>query len=102
MKNKGLMILGTLGIIILGIFAPLIVWLCKDRLEGDEKAIIATVFNFEISFLIIGIIANFIPVLGRLICLVLWIANIVYAIMAYTAAKEHKPLTPISIYEFIK
>ena len=102
MKNKGLMILGTLGVIFLGILAPLIVWLCKDRLEGGEKSIIATVFNFEISILIIGVIAKFIPFAGSLVCTVLYIANIVYGIMAFIAAKDNKPLTPASIYEFIK
>lgn len=102
MKNKGLMILGTLGIILLGIFAPLIVWLCKDRLEGGEKSIIATVFNFEISVLIIYLIARFIPFIGGLICLALYIANIVYGVMSFIAAKENKPLTPLTIYEFVK
>lgn len=102
MKNKGLMILGTLGIILLGILAPLIVWLCKDRLDGGEKSVIATVFNFEISILIIGLISRFIPFFGGLVCTVLYIANIVYGVMAFIAAKENKPLTPLTIYEFIR
>ncbi len=102
MKNKGLMILGTLGAIIIGIFAPLIAWLCKDNLDGSEKPVIATMLNFEISLLIIGVILNFIPVLGRLLSFALVVTNIVYAIMAFVAAKDNKPLTPLSIYEFVK
>ena len=102
MKNKGLMILGTLGAIILGIFAPLIAWLCKDKLDGGERSVIATMLNFEISLLIVCIILSFVPVVGRLVCFVLSIVNIVYAIMAFMAAKDNKPLTPLTIYEFVK
>ena len=102
MKNKGLMMLGTLGSIILGIVAPFIAWLCKDKLDNEEKTIINTMLNFEISLVIIGVVLNFIPVLGRLLSLVLVAANIVYAIMAYMAAKDNKALKPIAIYEFLK
>ena len=102
MKNNGLMILGTLGVILLGIFAPLIAWLCKDKLEENEKKIIATVFNFEISILIIYLIARFLPFISGHIYSAFYIANIVYGIMAFIAAKENKPLTSLTIYEFIK
>ncbi len=102
MNNKGLMILGTLGVIFLGILAPLIVWLCKDRLEGGERSIIATVFNFEISLIIIVMIARVIPAVGDAICMILYIVNIIYGVMAFIAFNEKKTLTPASIYEFIK
>ena len=102
MNNKGLMFLGTLGAILLGILAPLIVWLSKDRLSPNEKSIIAAVFNFEISILIIYLIARFILIIGGLICVVIYFTNIVYGIMAFIAAKEDKQLTPLTIYEFIK
>lgn len=102
MKNNGLMILGTLGVIIIGFIAPLIVWLSKDTLTPEERAVIASLFNFEISLLIVCVLINLIPFLGQLISLVLCVMNIVYGIQAFIAVKDHKPFHAITIYEFVK
>lgn len=102
MKNKGLMIFGTLGAILLGFIPPLVAWLLKDKLAEDEKGIIATLLNFELSLLIVCIIVSFIPVLGQLLCIAANVLNIVYAVMAFLAAKDNKPLKPLTIYEFVK
>lgn len=102
MKNKGLMILGTLGVILLFIFAPLFVLLFRAKLDSSEKSIIVKVLNFEISLLILMIIANIIPFFGGLASFVLYVINIVYGIMAFKAASENKDLIALTIYEFVK
>ena len=102
MKNDGLMIFGTLGAIILGFIAPLIVWLSKENLTPEEKSITAALFNFEISLFLACIVINLIPLLGQLVCLVLWIVNLVYALKAFTSVREHKPFSAPKFYEFVK
>ena len=103
MKNTGLMIFGTLGAILLGFIPPLIVWcLSKEKLETGEKEVIKTILNFEISLLIVCLVASLIPFIGKLIVSVCSILNIVYAIMAYLAANDNKPLKPLTFYEFVK
>ena len=102
MKNSGLMAFGTLGAILLGFIAPLIVWLNKDKLTPEERAIAASFFNFEISLLLVCIVINFIPVIGQIIGFVLGIVNIVYAVMAFIAVKNNKPFNALNIYEFVK
>ena len=102
MKNSGLMTFGTLGAILLGFIAPLVAWLNKDKLSPEENAIITSLFNFEISLFIVCVVANFIPFVGQLLCLVLGVVNIVYAILAFVAAKDNKPFKALTIYEFIK
>ena len=102
MKNDGLMMFGTLGVIILGFIAPLIVWLNKDNLSPDEKSITAALFNFEISLFIVCIVVNLIPFIGQLIGLILYVVNIVYGIKAFISVREHKPFNAPTIYAFIK
>ena len=102
MKNDGLMIFGALGAIILGFIAPLIVWLSKENLTPDERSIMSALFNFEISLFLVCIIINLIPLLGQLVCLVLWVLNLVYELKAFTSVREHKPFTAPKFYEFVK
>ncbi len=102
MKNDGLLMFGALGAIILGFIAPLIVWLNKDNLTPDEKSITAALFNFEISLFIVCILINLIPLLGQLVCLVLWVVNVIYALKAFICVREHKPFNAPTIYTFIR
>lgn len=102
MKNDGLMMFGTLGVIILGFIAPLIVWLSKENLTPDERSIMAALFNFEISLLIVCVVINLIPLLGQLIFLILYVVNIIYALKAFAAVREHKPFAAPTVYEFVK
>ena len=102
MKNTGLMIVGTLGAIFIGFFAPLIAYLLKDNLNENERGIIATMLNFELSLLIVCVILSFIPILGHIACALLWVGNLIYAIMAFVAAKDNTQLKPIALCQFVK
>lgn len=103
MKNEGLVILGTLGCIILGILASIIAYFVgKDKFTPQERDVVATLFNFNISLFIICILINFIPIIGQLLTLVIFVISIVYAILAYIAAKENKPFKAFTIYQFVK
>ncbi len=102
MNNKGLMILGTLGAILLGFIAPLIAYACKDNLQQQDRAIIASFLNFELSLLIICLVLNFVPAIGHLLSLAFWVVNIIYSLQAYTAAKTGSNFNAPSFYEFVK
>lgn len=101
MKNGGLMTFGTLGAILLGFIAPLIAYF-NSNLTPEEKTIITSLLNFEISLLLICIVINFIPIIGQIIGLLLGIVNIVYSIKAFIAAKNNKPFNAITVYQFVK
>ena len=102
MKNTGLMTFGTLGAILLCFIAPLVAWLNKDKLAPEENAVITSLFNFEISLFIVCFLLNFIPLVGQLASLALWVVNIAFCIMAYIAAKDNKPFKAFTFYQFIK
>jgi uncharacterized membrane protein len=105
MKNNGLMAFSTLGVILLGFIAPLVAFINKDKLTPEEKAIIVSLFNFEISYLIItvavGIVSSYIPFAG-LINLIFAVINIVYGIQSFMAARENKPFNAFTVYDFVK
>lgn len=101
--GKGMLALGTLGVILLGVFAPLITWATKkDELQGKEKDIIRKMLNFEITLLIVCVLINFIPLIGLIICMILGVVNIVIAIIGYGALSNDKEFNPPMTYHFIK
>lgn len=103
MNEKTAVLIGTLGTIILGVFASLIAWFAgKDALQGRDREIVRQMFNLELTLMIVGIIASFIPFLGILICLVLVIIAIVYAIMAYVASNNDKEFKISIAWDFVK
>lgn len=102
MNNKNLMILGTLGAIFIGLFAPLIAYINKDKLQTPDRLIITAFLNFELSLLIICVVLNFIPLFGQIICAIMCVINIIYSIVAYNAAKTGNKFNPPYFYEFVK
>ena len=102
MNNKNLMIIGTLGAIIIGLFAPLIAYLNKEKLQNPERLIITAFLNFELSLVIIAVVLNFIPLFGQIICALIYVINIIYSVMAYNAAKMGNKFNPPYFYEFVK
>ncbi len=103
MKNPGLVLFGTLGAILIGVFAPLIVYFVdKGDLEPHERAAVTALLNFEISLFIVCIIINFIPLIGKLLTLALCVLSIVYSVLAFIAAKENKPFKAPTVYPFLK
>ena len=82
--------MGTIITIILGVLASLIAWFAGGQnLQGASREAIRQMFNFEIIFLILAITLGWIPILGQILVLVLWIANIVFAIKSYNAANNN-------------
>lgn len=91
MNEKGFVILGTLGTILLGVFASLIAWLVgSDKLQENGKEIVRQMFNWEVSILIISLIVCWIPVIGAILCMVMNVANLVFAIKAFLAYQNNK------------
>ncbi len=102
MNEKTLGIIGTLGCIVLGIIASLIAWFCGGKeLQTPTKEVIRQMFNLELTLTIVGAILFFIPLVGQLICVVLNLVSIIYAIMAFIALNNNKEFKAPS-FEFIK
>lgn len=102
MNEKVLGFIGTLGCILLGVIASLIAWFggLKDT-QSHTREVVRKFFNFEITILILALILCLIPVIGQLACVVLNLANLYYAIVAFIAVKNNKEFKAPS-YEFIK
>lgn len=89
MDKKTLILIGTILTIIFGLLAALVAWFAGGKeLEGSAKEAIRQMFNFELTYLILAIVLGWVPVLGQLLVLGLWIANIVFAIKAFNAANK--------------
>ncbi len=102
MDQKTLVIIGTILTIILGVLASLIAWFAGgQKLEGSAREAIRQMFNFELTYLILAIVLGWIPLLGQLLILILWIANIVFAIKAFQAGTKNTDLK-IPCFNMIK
>ncbi len=89
MNEKTLVIIGTILAIIFGVIASLVAWFCGGKeLQGAPREAIRQIFNWEITYLILAIVLGWVPVLGQLLVLGMWIANIVFCIMAFNAATK--------------
>lgn len=90
MDQKTLVIIGTILTIIFGVLASLIAWFAGGKaLQGSARDAIRQMFNFELTYLILAIVLGWIPLIGQLLILILWIANIVFAIKAFQAANNN-------------
>ncbi len=79
----------TLGAIILGFIAPLIIYLIqKDKLADPAKSIVVNTLNFELTLMIICFVICFIPVVGTILCFVLSLFNIIMVIMAFNSGNK--------------
>ena len=79
----------TLGAIVLGFLAPLIIYLVnKDKLADPAKSIVISTLNFELTLMIAGIILCLIPFVGALLCALLSLFNIIMLIIAFSAGNK--------------
>lgn len=102
MNEKVLSILGTLGCILLGVVASAIAWFAGgNALQTNNKEILRKMFNFQLSILILCFVLAFIPVVGQIAGLVIWIANIVVSIQAFVASNNNAAFNAPA-FEFIK
>ncbi len=93
MNQKTLVLIGTILTIIFGIFASFVAWFGGGKdLEGISRDAIRQMFNFEITFLILAVLLGWIPFIGQILVLVLWVANIVFAIQAFNAVEKNTGL----------
>ncbi|HIU92726.1 MAG TPA: DUF4870 domain-containing protein [Candidatus Limenecus avicola] len=93
----------TLGAILLGFIAPLIIYLTKkEQLTEPAKSLVIGALNFEITLAIVSIIVSLIPFIGLLFVLLIALFNCIILIIAFVAGNkgnEYKfPLT----YNFVK
>jgi uncharacterized Tic20 family protein len=89
MSEKGLVILGTLGCILIGVLGTLIAWFCGGKdLTGNAKDILKKMFNFQLSLTLVGIIISFIPIVNLLLLLFSLIGT-VYVIKAFVAYNKN-------------
>lgn len=94
MNEKNLMILGTLGGIIA--IGSIIAWFIGgNKLQGNNRETLATMFNWEICLFVLGIILNFIPVAGQILSVVAGLINIVIAVKAFTCIDKAAFKLPI-------
>lgn len=90
MNEKTIVIIGTLGTILLGVIGSLIAWFAgKDTLQGNGKEIVREMFNLELSLTVVGLLICWIPVVNML-CGLLALTNLVFAILAFIAYKDNK------------
>ena len=102
MDKKMLILFGTLLAIVLGIIGSIIAWVAGGQeLQGNEREAIRQMFNYEITFLILSVLLGWIPLIGQLLFLGLWVANIVFAIQAYNAASKNTEVN-IPSFNFVK
>ena len=102
MDKKMLIHFGTLLAIIFGVLASIIAWVAGGQeLQGNAREAIRQMFNYEITFLILAVLLGWIPILGQLLALGLWVANIVFAVNAYNAANKDTEVK-IPGFNFIK
>lgn len=103
MDKKTLVLVGTVLTLVLGVIASLVAWFAGGKAleNGPAREAIRKMFNFELNYLIIAILLGWIPIIGQLLVLGLWIANIVFAIKAFQAGNSEAEVN-IPGFEFIK
>ena len=102
MDEKMTGILGTLGVILLGVIASVIAWALGPKdLPAAKKEIVRQMLNFQITILIVSLVLCWIPIVGALVCLVVWVANIYYAIVSFMAYEKGNTIK-IPAIELIK
>ncbi|MBQ3642656.1 DUF4870 domain-containing protein [bacterium] len=97
-EENSFLTIASLGAII-GFIIPLIMWaLKKDNFSDYTKKFLKDILNFELVLFIIVILLGWIPLIGQLLCLVIFVANLIIAINCCNATKEKKDYSlPINI-----
>jgi len=102
MNERTTVIVGTLGTIILCVFASIIAWFAGgNKLQGAAREIIRKMFNVELNLFVVAVVAGFIPVVGKLLALVIFVINLFVAIMAFQAYNKETEFS-VPCYEIIK
>ncbi len=101
--DKTLLTFGTLGAIVLGFIPPLITWCTEqEKFENNEKPIIKKLLNFHLTMMIAYVVSCFIPFIGGLLTLPIWIYSLVISIQAYNALTQGKDDFNAVVIDFIK
>ena len=101
MDEKVSVLFGTLGTIVLGVFATLIAWYAGNAfLQGNNREIVRQMLNFEISLFIVGLL-SIIPFVGFIVAPVVLIMNLIFAIKGFVAFQKNAEFKAPG-YEFIK
>ncbi len=89
--NKTMMTISIIGAILTGFLVPLIIWaIKKDSFSPEYKKASTDILNFELVLFIGCIIINFIPILGFLASLGIWVFNLIVCIQALSAVSSGK------------
>ena len=94
MNEKTLTLIGTLG----GIIAilPLLAWfLGGNNLQGNNRETLKTMVNLEICLIFCCIVLSFIPFVGHIVSVVIFLANIALSIKAYTCVNKEAFKLPV-------
>ena len=90
-KEKNFATIAAIGAIITYFLLPLVIWLLKeDTFSEYTKKFLTDLLNFEIVIFIIYFVMWFIPLLGWLANIVLFVFNLIVAVKAYSASQEFK------------
>lgn len=88
---------------IFGFIIPLIMWvLKKDEFSDYTKTFLTDILNFEIVLLIICIALTFVPVIGWLANMGLWLFNLIIMLRLLSASQEQKEYSLPIKYQIIK
>ena len=84
---------------ILGFIIPLIMWILKKSEFSDyTKKFLTDILNFELVLFIIVFALGFVPVLGHLASLILFIINLIIAIRCFSATQSRSEYSlPINV-----
>ena len=100
--EKVFLTVSSLGAIV-GFVIPLIMWaLKKEEFSDYTRKFLVGILNFELVLLIISLILTFIPVLGWLVNVGVFIFNLIVVLRAFSATQSRAEYSfPIS-YQIIQ
>ena len=88
--EKNFLKISTIGAII-GFIIPLVMWaLKKDDFSDYAKDFLKKTLNFELFLFIIGFLFCWIPLLGWLFGMFLFITNLIISLNAFSAVQDNR------------
>lgn len=90
-NEKGILSLQVILAIIFAWIPPLIVWLTQKDFSPEGKDFVVRTLNFEIILFLISVLINFIPILGLLINVGVFVFNLIVCIQASQAVNSGRP-----------
>ncbi|MCR5265564.1 MAG: DUF4870 domain-containing protein [Cyanobacteria bacterium RUI128] len=101
-EEKLFVTLSAIGAIF-GFVLPLVLWILKrEEFSEYTKQFLKDVLNFELVLLIISMVLCFIPVLGWIANMALFVVNLIVVLRVFVAAQEQKEYSFPIKYQFIK